>query len=327
MVMRERIQNKGVALIMALMVFALIAAVSATIMSQLARERSLISQLQETAILKQQLLGGEAWARATFTGMENSTLPSASEAPLILKKQSFNLDNEDDSMSVIMIDRQNCYNLNRLADEELSEQALQEVERLLTEIGLDKTLAEQLKDWVDADQNITGNTGHEDEFYQGLTPSFRTADSHFIAETELKLLQFTDKTITTLLSHFCFWPQDIGININRVSTQIIKSMLPGLDAAKESALLAQITTGGFSSLSDFINHDSVSGITLNEEDWRLDLALVDVFVDVTLGGRSMFLHSKLYKQDSGSVVSYYRAYGPNQQLQKWFGLTLKTTSK
>lgn len=312
--------SKGVALIMALMVFALIAAVSATIMSQLARERSLIGQLQETATLKQQLLGGEAWARSTLAGMENSTLPSISEAALVLKKQSFTLDDEDDSMSVTMIDRQNCYNLNRLANDEISEQALQEVERLLTAIGLDKTLAEQLKDWVDADQDITGTTGHEDEFYQALTPSFRTADANFISVTELSLLQFTDKTITSLLPHFCFWPDDIGVNVNRMPTEILQSMLPGLASEKESALLAQMTTGGFASTADFVNHDSLNGLTVDERDWRVDLAFVDVFVNVTLGQRSMSLHSKLYKKDNGAVVSYYRAYGPNQHIRKLFGI-------
>lgn len=314
------LKNRGVALIMALMVFALIAAISATIMTQLARGRDLLSTMQSTAALKQQLLGGEAWARYAFATMDASNLPTVDEAPLILMSQSFNLTGEDDSMQVSIIDRQNCYNLNRLADDESNDEALEETKRLLDNVGLDSELGEQLKDWIDNDQDLSGEGGHEDEFYQALSTPFRTADFKMVAETELALLQLPDETIETLILYFCAWPDDIGMNVNRLSSELLDAMLPDLSSTEESELLAQITTAGFDSVSDFIEHDSLAAYTIEEEDWRVDLAFVDVFVDVTLAGRSMSLHSKLYKANNGVISSYYRAYAPNYKLQSLFGL-------
>lgn len=313
--------NKGVALIMALMVFALVSAIAATIMTQLSRERNLLNQMQNTATLKQQLIGGESWARHAFAQMTNSTLPAETEAPLILTTHNFTLANEGDSMRVVIIDRQNCYNLNRLANDEINELALQEVERLLASLDID--IAEQLKDWVDYDQDITGDTGHEDEFYQAQSPSFRTADSALVSATELRLLQREEDNIETLLPYVCFLPDDIGMNINRVSSSILNAVLPDLTNSEESSLFAQIATAGFESVDEFMEHESVAEIEIDESNWRVNVAFVDVFVDVTLAGRSMSLHSKLHKADDGVVSSYYRAYGVNQHLQRLFGIPPK----
>jgi len=314
-------QSRGVALIMALMVFALVAAIASSIMMQLSRERDLLTNMQNTAVLKQQLLGGEAWARHAFALMEKSTLPSVTEVPLILKTQHFVLDDDDDSMRVSIIDRQNCYNLNRLTDDENSDEMLAEVKRLLTSVNLNGEIGEQLKDWIDNDQDISGEGGHEDEFYQALSPPFRTADSKLVSETELMLLQLSDEKLKILLKHFCAWPEDIGININRVSPKLLNAVLPSLTDDDSSKLMAHIATAGFDSIKDFLQHDSLASFDVEESDWRVDIAFVDVFVDVTLGGRTMSLHSKLYKANNGVVSSYYRAYGWNRRLQQLFGIT------
>ncbi len=185
---------------------------------------------------------------------------------------------------------------------------------------MDNEVGEQLKDWIDNDQDISGEGGHEDEFYQALSPPFRTADSKLIAETELMLLQLPNETVAAIVKYFCAWPEDIGMNINRVPSALLNAVLPDLTDSQTSKLLAHIVTAGFESVDDFLNHDSLIGSNAEASDWRVDMAFVDVFVDVTLGGRSMSLHSKLYKANNGVVSSYYRAYGANRGLQRLFGI-------
>lgn len=318
--LKKRKESRGVALIMALMVFALVAAISASIMSQLARERSLLDQLQTTATLKQQLLGGESWARYAFANLDESELPTLDESRWILLDQNFALDNDDDSMRVVMIDRQGCYNVNRLADEALSVAALAEVKRLFSNISVDESLAESLKDWLDSDQDITGSDGHEDEFYLGLSPAYRTADSQLLSESEFDLLQWDAEVKETVIPWLCLWPENLGVNVNRMSDEIIDSMIDNITSEHKEAVLAQMESSGFESVDDFLDNSNLSDYSLEKEDWRDDIVLVDIFVDVTLSGRSMSLHSKLYQSEDGPVVSYYRAYGPNKKLQAMFGI-------
>lgn len=313
-------KSRGVALIMALMVFALVAAISASIMSQLARERSLLDQMQSTAALKQQLLGGESWARYAFAKLDESELPSIEESRWVLLDQKFALDNPGDSMRVVVVDRQGCYNVNRFTDEALSNVALSEVKRLFASLGVDSALAEQLKDWLDKDQDITGSDGHEDEYYLGLTPAYRTSDSRLISESEFDLLQWDDETKTTLIPWLCLWPENLGINVNRMSELLLGSMIDNISAQHKDAILAQMESSGFETLDDFLNNTNLTSYSLEKTDWRNDILLVDVFVDVTLGDRTMSLHSKLYQSEDGPVISYYRAYGPNKKLQKMFGI-------
>jgi len=316
----QRKNNRGVALIMALMVFALVAAIAASIMSQLARERSLLDQMQTTAALKQQLLGGESWARYAFAKLDEAELPTLDESRWILIDQNFALNDEKDAMRVVMIDRQGCYNVNRLADEELSVTALAEVKRLFSSLDVDESLAEPLKDWLDKDQDITGSDGHEDEFYLGLSPAYRTSDSRLISETEFDLLQWTDETKEAAIPWLCLWPENLGINVNRMSDELLVSMIENITSEHRDAVLAQMESSGFETLDDFLDNENLSDYSLSAEDWRKNILLVDVFVDVTLSGRSMSLHSRLYQSEDGPVVSYYRAYGPNKKLQTLFGV-------
>lgn len=316
----QRKKSRGVALIMALMVFALVSAIAASIMSQLARERSLLDQMQTTAALKQQLLGGESWARYAFAKLDESELPTLDESRWILLDQNFALNNDEDSMRVVMLDRQGCYNVNRLADEALGVTALAEVKRLFSHLDLDESLAEPLKDWLDKDQNITGSDGHEDEYYLGLSPAYRTSDSRLISESEFDLLQWTDETKEVAIPWLCLWPENLGINVNRMTDELLVSMIENITSEHRAAILAQMDSSGFETLDDFLDNENLSDYSLTTKDWRKNILLVDVFVDVTLSGRSMSLHSKLYQSEDGPVVSYYRAYGPNKKLQTLFGI-------
>ncbi|OUR84374.1 hypothetical protein A9Q77_01555, partial [Marinomonas sp. 42_23_T18] len=118
----------------------------------------------------------------------------------------------------------------------------------------------------------------------------------------------------------CLWPENLGINVNRMSDELLVSMIENITSEHRDAVLAQMESSGFETLDDFLDNENLSDYSLSAEDWRKNILLVDVFVDVTLSGRSMSLHSRLYQSEDGPVVSYYRAYGPNKKLQTLFGV-------
>ncbi|MCZ2721541.1 type II secretion system minor pseudopilin GspK [Marinomonas sp. 15G1-11] len=312
--------QRGVALIMALMVFALVSAMAASVMSYLAKERDVIAQVQETVQLKQQLLGGEAWSIHAFLQLNESSLTSFDRSKWLIEQKTFPLEEEGDEMTVILLDRQTCFNVNLLANEESAEQGYQQLKRLFSNLNQDEKLADQVKDWLDADQNITGAAGREDEFYQAFSPSFRTADHALVSESTMPLWQWDQDQLSILLPWMCLWPQAMGTNVNRFPETLQKALLPDMTAEQKQTLNARLDSAGFNNVKDFIGQESVADHNLKEADWRTNMAYVDAFIKVTLGERQMSLHSRLIKSNDGDVRVYGRSYGPNEWLLSYFDL-------
>lgn len=316
----SHLSQRGVALIMALMVFALVSAMAASVMSYLAKERDVIAQVQETIQLKQQLLGGEAWSINAFAQLDEALLKPFTSAKWLITQKTFPLEKEGDEMNIILLDRQTCFNVNMLANEETAEQSYQQLKRLISSLNKDEKLADQLKDWLDSDQDITGSAGHEDEFYQSFSPSFRSADTKLVSETTMRLWQWEQEDLSVLLPWLCIWPKDMGVNVNRFPERLQDAFLSGMTDEQKQKLNARLDSAGFGSVADFLNEESLSDQTLNEEDWRTNMAYVDAFIKVTLGGRQMSLHSRLIKSNTGNVSVYGRSYGPNQWLLSYFDM-------
>ncbi|WP_191602401.1 type II secretion system minor pseudopilin GspK [Marinomonas algicola] len=312
--------QRGVALIMALMVFALVSAMAASVMSYLAKEREVISQVQETIQLKQQLLGGESWSINAFAQLKESSLPPFSNRKWLIQQKTFPLEKEGDAMKIILLDRQTCFNVNQLANPEKSEQGYQQLQRLFSSVNKKPELADQIKDWVDADQDITGAAGHEDAFYQGFSPSFRTADHKIASETVMLLWQWEAADLAALLPWLCIWPTEMGANVNRLPENLQTAFFVDMTAEQKQKFNARLDSAGFTSVADFLKEGSLSDQTLKEDDWRTNMAYVDAFITVTLGERKMSLHSRLIKSNTGDVTVYGRSYGSHKWLLSYFDL-------
>lgn len=317
--------QRGVALIMALMVFALVTAVATSVMSLLVRERQVVEQVQTTVALKEQLMGGEAWAMAQLTSKDQAQWPTVNDSRWVLESKTFPLENEEDSMTVVLVDRQSCYNLNRLAGED-GDQAQQQLARLFGQLGGAGELVDQIRDWVDEDQDLTGRNGHEDEFYLALSPPYRTADHLLVAESEFSLWQADSDELDKVFPWLCIWPEDLGLNLSRIPETMLDVMVPDLNEEQSSSVKARLSSGGYANVDEFMEDPNLLQHELKKEDWRTDIALVDAFVSVTIGERTMALHSKLYKSPDGPVVSYYRSFGPNAWLLKYYDPSLGQAS-
>ncbi len=319
-------EQKGVALIMALMVFALVSAMAASVMSYLARERDVIEQVQQTVQLKQQLLGGEAWAIDYFSQLEESSLPEFTSSKWLLKQETFPLEQDGDEMVISLLDRQSCFNINLLANEAIAELNYQRLQRLITSLGKNPNLADQIKDWVDGDQDITGAGGHEDEFYQNFSPSFRTSDSALVSETEMLLWRWQSQDLAVLLPWLCIWPVEMGANVNRFPEPLQDAYLVDMTQEQKQKFNARLDSAGFASVNDFLEEESLADQTLEKEDWRINMAYVDALIQVTLGERKMSLHTRLIKSNAGDVRAYGRSYGPTDWLESFFNLPSNETN-
>jgi general secretion pathway protein K len=86
-------------------------------------------------------------------------------------------------------DMQGRFNLNSLGrytpDGKPDPVPLEQFQRLLAIVGLEPKWAGMLRDWIDADQDVSSPDGAEDSVYLGQTPPYRTGDYPMLSATEL----------------------------------------------------------------------------------------------------------------------------------------------
>lgn len=132
-----------------------------------------------------------------------------------------------------VIDLQGKFNLNNLVNEEGTTEQLEfeALQRLLTALSIDSLKAQAILDWIDPNIDATGSDGAEDDFYTGLTPSYRAANGPMVSPTELLLVKgfrVTDEggldDYDTLLPHISTLPTGTAINVNTASSAVLASL-------------------------------------------------------------------------------------------------------
>lgn len=310
--MKQR-QQRGVVLVMALMVLAVVATLSSYTLSHLGRSLDLVSYRQDESTIRQQLLGGEAWASAWFA-RHSDVLASVQEPnldrPWHLLSQEFELEDPSGRLQIEVVERQACINLNLLGDPAHSAVTEQRLERLSNALSLDSGWIALVKDWLDRDQNLTSAVSHEDEYYLGLEPAFRTSDSALVDASELSLLPLAESIFVRLAPYVCWRPDADQINLKRLNKPLIEAYFPTLAEHQVGALLARLASSGFVSVDEFLAWPDFSDEILTATEWRMDSGVVDVYVTTTVEQEKRFLHSRLLRLEEGRVVAFARAFEP-----------------
>lgn len=140
-------------------------------------------------------------------------------------------------------DMQGRFNLNNLlaADGAPSAPDLALFRRLLQRLDLDASLADAVVDWLDADSRRLA-TGAEDIEYLGLSPGYRTGNTAMRSPEELRLVKgFTPQVMQLLLESAAVTalPERTAININTAPEILIQVMFP--EPPPEAALSAVLT--------------------------------------------------------------------------------------
>ncbi|SBS32445.1 General secretion pathway protein K [Marinomonas aquimarina] len=307
-------QQRGVVLIMALMVLAVVASLSVYTIQHVQRSLSVTTFSNDNVGLRQQLLGGEAWASAWLaaqhgTGMYHAELPDL-DRPWHLLRQHFELDGPARVLQIDVIERQSCINLNLLADPTRAAITEQRLDHLSNALSLDSAWIAVVKDWLDRDQALSSASSHEDEYYLALEPAFRTADSPLVNASELGLLAVPKAVFARLAPYICWLPEAAPININQLNEPLLKAYFPGLKASAREALLARLSSSGFDTVADFLAWPELAEQNLVADEWHLESRYVDVYVTLSGAATKRALHSRLQRLSDGRVVPFARAFGP-----------------
>ena len=305
--MKGRRQQRGVALITAMIIFALVSIVAADLAwdNALDVRRTRMLLMRDQAV--QVALGAESWIasilRQDLADTETDHLGElwASDLPPLP------IDGGD--VFGVIEDLQGRFNVNNLVGEngDVDQESLEQLQRLLTSLELDPRLAGFIADWLDPNLDASFPDGAEDPIYTGIVPPYRTANQPLSSIGELAAIQGMDKiTFDTLAPHIAALPGRTSINVNTASPFVLQSLGENISPGDVEGLLAEREQGGFGDVENTFSALVTPEIlpTLDDSTRYFQLR-VTVRIDTV----RITLYSVLQRGPQGSVSPILRSFG------------------
>jgi general secretion pathway protein K len=219
-------RQRGVALVTAILIVAIVTAVAAKIAfahQVWFRQMENVSDRGATDLLRRAALHWASVALlddASQNSIDHLGEPWAQGLPV--------LPVEGGAIKVTIEDAQGRFNLNNLVqNNQPSPGDVAIFQRLLVQLKLDPFLANAVLDWIDTDSNVTSPGGAEDVDYLTLKTPYRAANQPFTSVEELRLVKgFDAKTVLTLLPFVTVLPAGArtAINVNTASPELLAAI-------------------------------------------------------------------------------------------------------
>ncbi len=166
----------------------------------------------------------------------------------------------------LFMDIQSRFNLNNLITAEglVNPAAVEQFKRLLAVLDIKADFTDAVIDWIDADLEVIFPNGAEDGFYQGESPSYRTANRPMVDVSELRLIAGVTPEIFAALRPFIVaLPVGSKININWASAEILQSISDKISPADAKALIESRTQKEFRTLEELTQQEVLQGKTVD----------------------------------------------------------------
>jgi general secretion pathway protein K len=222
-------RERGVAVLTAILVVAVSASAAALMLAQ---QSAMVDQAMLVASRAQADLyarTGLDWARGVLqqdarSGDKADYLGEGWAQPIAA------LPVERAIVSGFIIDEQGKLNLNNLVrDNARSQPDILAFQRLLASLGLSPDLAEAVVDWIDADSDLAGPNGAEDQYYLALRRPYRAANAPMMQVEELYRVRGFDAAAVAKLRPFVSaLPAVTAVNVNTAPAQVLAALLPDL---------------------------------------------------------------------------------------------------
>jgi general secretion pathway protein K len=306
--MSSRRQQRGVALITAV----LVVAIGMMIAVNLMWEGRLDLRRAESALAADQGLlyvqGAEAWA-ADILRQDLVDSPDADHLGEQWAIELPPLPVDGGAIRGRLEDLQARFNLNNLVGSDGMEDQLarRQLERLLNSLEIDPALAGSVVDWLDPDTELRFPTGGEDVVYTGQDPPYRTANSMITSTSELMAITGFDREMYQRLAPYVtVLPRGTKLNVNTASDVVLASLSDDLDLATATALIEERANEAFLDI-DATFEGLVDPDTLQEIDGVSEHFLLTA--TVTLGSNQLTMRSVLQRDRSGITRSLFRSLG------------------
>ncbi len=306
--MSARRQQRGVALITAV----LVVAIGTMIAVNLMWEGTLDLRRAESALAADQGLlyvqGAEAWA-ADILRQDLVDSPDSDHLGEVWAIELPPLPVEGGAIVGRLEDLQGRFNVNNLigADGMENQLARRQFERLLNNLEIDPALAGAVVDWLDPDTDLRFPTGGEDVVYTSLDPPYRTANSMITSTSELMAVAGFDREIYQRLApYITVLPRGTTLNVNTASAAVLSSLSDDLDPGTATSLVEQRGAAEFVDIAATVE-GLVDPDTLQEIDGVSEHFLLTA--TVTLGSNQLTMRSVLQRDRSGITRALFRSLG------------------
>jgi len=248
---RSPARQRGVAVILAMLIVML----AATVAAYMAQQQSMWQQQVEN-----QFNWGQArkvgiaaidWARAVLA--DDAATNNYDYPGEMWTKQLPAATVENGDVTGIIEDQQGLFNLNNLVQNGVtSAPDVAHFQRLLATLGLPPDLAGALADWMDADGEVQYPGGAEDAYYLSLPQPYRAANRPLVELDELLLVKgFDAATVARLRPYVSVLPIPTPINVNFAPPEVLAAMIDGLSISSARMLVQQRTEHPFTTLAEF----------------------------------------------------------------------------
>lgn len=305
--MSKFVDDRGVALITAMLITALAGLVAANLAwdNALDVRRTTVLLNQEQAV--QVALGAESWVIGILhQDLQDSETDHLGEIWAI-ELPGLPIDGGDVTGNIQ--DLQGRFNVNNLIDEngQVVPESLERFRRLLIALDLDPRFAGIAADWLDSNVDAAFPDGAEDAIYTGIIPPYRSANQSLTSASELAALEGMDReSFNKLLPHITALPGRTTINVNTATGPVLQSLDEKISPADVERLIAERELAGFADIqnafSSLVTPDVLN--TLGESTNYFQLRVV-----VRIDNVRVTLFSVLQRGAQGSVTPILRSFG------------------
>ena len=230
-------KSRGVVLLSMLLILSLLSALAYQIVG---RHSLLVAQARYSFTQDQALayaIGAEALARQVLFEDFSQSGPGVDNLQETWARPLAPFDIEDGLMELQLRDLNGCFNLNSLSGQDAQENH-ERLKTLLRNLSIPENYADSWRDWVDADQEISG-FGAEDGDYLLLEDGYRTANRPAGHISELKLIRDMNAEYYELLrDHVCVLPSEaLELNVNTAGAAALAALNPAMSMEQLQALV------------------------------------------------------------------------------------------
>ena len=292
--------QRGVALVMVLLVVAL----AVTLSTSIAKRQSDTIRATSSHFNRQQALfyarGGEEWARQLLA-QDFETRPNWDGPidPWMAGDLVYEI--EGGSISLWIEDQERFLNINQWTRAGSETDA----SLLSAQLGLDPLWMDELIDFTDLDQTPQP-LGAEDYHYLGLEQPYRTSSQALVHLSELRLLRsMTPEAYLRLSSLVVALPTGtLPMNVNTMPPSSIMLIAPEITPeAAEAVALTRDEQGGFDSAQAFLALPEFAGLNLSSLPLGVQSSFFKVRVRVDFLDQVVFLAALLYREPSSGEIS------------------------
>jgi len=314
--------QRGVALITVLLVVAIVTVVCASMIARQQLSIRVTSNQLQARQAWHYALGGEALAQSVLRRDAQAT-GNGGQPPVdhLLEawaqpQPAYDLDEGQGQVQVRIEDLSGRFNLNSLVqDDQPNEAAQAQFRRLLLRLEITEPYAERLVDWLDSDQQPTGETGAEDNAYLLLDSPYRTAGRRLDDLSELRLLLgMRDEDFQRLAPHVSVLPAGTPLNVNTASALVLSSLADNLGTGAAEALVQARRSGGFRDVATFMAQPAFAAVQLQNPRVAVTSQYFQATSEVRLGDRRLALVSLLRRDADGAVRVLQRNLGQPPRL-------------